>query len=180
MSSVLLRPSGLTTHVHSMPALETSAEGPSSLWPVLSGLAGDEALMGVLPGSPSPWRASDAAAPLDALEMRPAGVAAKVPVAAGLLSEDPMGAGPLLAAAAAAAAAARAAAAVLAALTLRYCMAADMALATRGGELWDSRASFSLRSLLSADSPSFESAAPFRSVLGMPAIAADNPDGAAD
>ena len=110
----------------------------------------------------------------------PAGVAGKVPVAAGLLAADPVGAEPLLAAAAAAAAAAaRAAAAVLAALTLRYCMAADMALATRGGELWDSRASFSLRSLLSAESPATDSASPCKSVLCMLAVAASASAGSA-
>ena len=59
---------------------------------------------------------------------------------------------PAVAAAAAASAAARAAAAVLAAVILRYCMAADMALATRGGALGDSRDSFLLRSSLAESS----------------------------
>ena len=61
----------------------------------------------------------------------------------------------LLALAAAAAAAARAWAAVFAALSLRYCMAADMALATRGGALDGSRDSFSLRSSAAAEAPSW-------------------------
>ena len=61
----------------------------------------------------------------------------------------------LLALAAAAAAAARAWAAVFAAFSLRYCMAADMALATRGGALDGSRDSFSLRSSAAAEASSW-------------------------
>ncbi len=144
--------------------------------------------MGALSGSPFPWNASDAAAPLEPAESSPllrlaGGALLNVLAVAGLLSEETfLLAGPLPAAAAAAAAA-RAAAAVLAALALRYCTAADMALATRGGVLCDSRASFSLTSLLSADSPSsLEPAAPGRSLPRMLAAAAadDGSDGLTD
>lgn len=125
----------LTTHVHSLLALETSAEGRSSLWALGLVLAAGEALVDVLFGSASPWGLKGAAGPLDISPLLGlVGALAKVPAVPDLLSGEPLLAEPLPAAAAAAAAA-RAAAAVLAALALRYCMAADMALATRGGEL---------------------------------------------
>ena len=72
----------------------------------------------------------------------------------------------LLAGAAAAVAAARAWAAVLAAFSFRYCMAADMALATRGGALDGSRASFSLRSSAAAEAPSWAALASADAAVG--------------
>lgn len=72
----------------------------------------------------------------------------------------------LLALAAAAAAAARAWAAVFAALSLRYCMAADMALATRGGALDGSRDSFSLRSSAADETSSWAALAPADAAVG--------------
>ena len=176
------------THIHSIVVPETSATGPSQIWPVDLGPASVEVSLGTLSGSPFPCNASDAAAPLDAagigLSLQLAGGALlSVLAVAGLLSEGARLLAGLLPAAAAAAAAARAAAAVLAALALRYCTAADMALATRGGVLCDSRASFSLTSLLSADSPSSPNpAAPCRSLLCMfaAAAAADGSDGSSE
>ena len=78
----------------------------------------------------------------------------------------------LLALAAAAEAAARAWAAVFAALSLRYCMAADMALATRGGALCGSRDSFSPRSSAAAEASAWAALASADAAIGFKAWSA--------